>query len=368
MKILITCPRAPVSIEWAKIALKNNHNVIFVDSLEYPIGKFLSNTEYKLIPSPRIDFKNYEKEMLTLLNSVDMVIPNCEDIFFLSKVKQNNTDLSCHFFMPDSTLLFKLHNKYEFFECLNEHIAIPKTHLLTTKEEIDFNSKSILKPVYSRFGASVIREVTKQSTKDITIDDSYPWVQQEYIKGQAVCNYAICEYGKVIAHVVYRPKYLLNQAAATYFEYIEDKRCDKFIEQFAKENNYHGQVAFDFIDDGEKLYIIECNPRATSGLHLLSSSVTINDYLSITQNNTINKNSYSVGVSLFVFFGLKALKKKEFKKLIYDYKKSKNVLDNIPWYAQFFSLYEMIKRVFIYKKPLTRASTFDIEYDGEENG
>ena len=61
----------------------------------------------------------------------------------------------------------------------------------------------------------------------------------------------------------------------------------------------------------------------------------------------------------------KFLVKGEFKILLNDHQKAKDVLVGLPFYAQFISFYEMIKRTFIHKKPLTNASTFDIEYDGE---
>jgi hypothetical protein len=366
MTILITCPRAPVSIEWIKIANRGSHKVILVDSLDYPISKFYKNTTYVKIPSPKIDLAGYQREMKNLFLVVDMVIPNCEDIFFLSKLK-DLTFSKVLFFMPDTELLFTLHHKFEFFSLLNSHIKIPESRLIKSKEEIRLNEKTVLKPVYSRFGRDVIRDVNSNSIKNIEITSENPWVQQKFIHGTAICNYAICEYGEVVSHVVYKPMYLLNHAASTYFEYYEDTRCEAFITEFAKVNNYHGQVAFDFIDDGSNLYVLECNPRATSGLHLLSSSITIKSDGKLSKESEILKRSYRVGVSLYVLFGFKALLNGKFLKLHYNHKKAKNALVGLPFYSQFISLYEMIKRAIIYKKPITSASTFDIEYDGEKD-
>lgn len=366
MKILITCPRAPISIEWIKIANRGSHQVILVDSLGYPISKFYKNTTYVKIPSPKINFKGYQQEMEKLFLVIDMVIPNCEDIFFLSKLKDSTT-ADVLFFMPDTKLLFTLHHKFEFFSLLNSHIKIPKSKLIKSKKDIKLTEETVLKPVYSRFGRDVIRDVNLKSIKHIKITSENPWVQQKFIHGVAICSYAICEYGKVVSQVVYKPMYLLNQAASTYFEYYEDTRCEAFIIEFAKTNNYHGQVAFDFIDDGNHIYVIECNPRATSGLHLVSDSIAIGSDGRLYKESEISKKSYRVGVSLYLLFGLKALLNGGFLKLYNDYKKAKNILDGLPFYSQFLSLYEMIKRAIIYKRPVTSASTFDIEYDGEKD-
>ncbi|WP_418178888.1 hypothetical protein ACNSOO_07795 [Aliarcobacter lanthieri] len=256
MKILITCPRAPISIEWIKIAKQSNYDVILVDSLDYPIGIFYDKKiPYFKVASPKIDFKTYEKQMKELFLEVDIVIPNCEDIFFLSKIK-DKINSKVLFFMPSNKLLFELHNKFIFHRYLNNHIRIPKTKLITKKEDIKEDINTILKPIFSRFGRDVIREVTKEKTKNIYISKDFPWVQQEYIRGFSLCNYAICQNGEVISHVIYKPKYLLNQAASTYFEYYEDKRIANFIKEFAKDTNYTGQVAFDFIDDEKDIYIL----------------------------------------------------------------------------------------------------------------
>lgn len=366
MRILITCPRAPVSIEWIKIANRGSHQVILVDSLDYPISKFYKNTTYVKIPSPRVDFTGYQREMKNLFLVVDMVIPNCEDIFFLSKLKES-TSTKILFFMPDNELLFRLHHKFEFFSLLNSHVKIPESRVIRLKEDIRLDKETILKPVYSRFGRDVIRDVNLKNIENIIITLENPWVQQEFIHGTAICNYAVCEYGKVISHVVYKPMYLLNHAASTYFEYYEDARCEAFITEFVKANNYHGQVAFDFIDDGNDLYVLECNPRATSGLHIASSSMVIDSDGRLNKKTEIFKKPYRVGISLYLLFGFKALLNGEFLKLHHDYKRAINALDGLPFYSQFLSLYEMIKRAFIYQKHITSASTFDIEYDGEKD-
>ncbi len=366
MKIAITCPRAPVSIEWIKIAKNSNYEIVLLDSLDYPIGMFYDKSIlYIKVASPKLDFQTYKKDMEKALFDVDIVIPNCEDIFFLSKIR-DKIDSKAMFFMPNNDLLFELHNKFNFQKYLNSYVKFPKTIFIANKNEIKEDLNTILKPVFSRFGRSVIKGVTKEKIKDIYINKDFAWVQQEYIKGFALCNYAICQNKKVISHIVYKPKYLLNDAASTYFEYYEDERVNNFIKEFAKHTNYTGQVAFDFIDNGRDIYILECNPRATSGLHLISKNIEIDIRKNFMQVGKIDKNSYRVGISLFLLFGLKALIKGEFKKLLKDYKKANDVLEGLPFYAQFISFYEMIKRKFIYKKSLTNASTFDIEYDGEE--
>lgn len=377
MKVVITCPRAPVAVEWANVVRKSGDEIILVDSLRLPIGRFFPDSIYIRVASPKIEPQKYQAQMIDICMNADWVIPNCEDVFYLSKVKDSVISLSKEsnkpppfFLMPNSDILFNLHHKFNFFEYLNDIVEFPITKYLDNKSQIDTGYRCVLKPVYSRFGNQVIRAVDgvkKHKIDKVNMSLTYPWVQQEYIEGSPLCNYAICINGNVVSHVVYRPKYLLNKAAATYFECLQNKRLDQFIERFAKDNKFTGQVAFDFIEADDQIYVLECNPRATSGLHLLAQNLQfINKKLVVVQGNN-SQNACRVGVSLFVFFGLEALYNKQFGVLLCDYKRARDVIKPLPWYAQFLSLIEMLWRSIKYKRSLTSASTFDIEYDGDDD-
>lgn len=365
MKILITSPRAPVTIEWIKIAKRSGHSVILVDSLDFPIGRYFCKTiPYYKITSPGLDFERYQEQMLALLQTVDWVIPTCEDIFYLAKLKPF-APKHVVFFMPEPDLLLQLHHKYDFSACLNNAVKWPKTRLITAFDQLQEDAQSILKPVYSRFGRDVIRGVHPAKLATLAISPQRPWVQQTFIQGKALCNYALCFEGELIAHAVYQPRYLLNQAAATYFEAIEDDRLLAFTRQFAREHHYTGQVAFDFIDDGRDVYVLECNPRATSGLHLLAQGLQFDAEQFSLSYQSKPAPACRVGASLPLLFGLKALRDGQLKTLLKDYRRARDVLAGLPFYAQWLSFYEMLARAIRYRKPLTSSTTFDIEYDGE---
>lgn len=193
-------------------------------------------------------------------------------------------------------------------------------------------------------------------------------MQQDFITGQGVCNYVICEHGKVLAHAAYRPRYLLNDSASTYFEPLSDQRLDEFVTKFAEQNAYHGQAAFDFIDDGNDLWLLECNPRATSGLHLLREDL-IFDGVGRLQQRKHNAPSkpLRVGATLPLLFGYRAWKEGKWTALWQDFRRADDVIADLPFYAQWLALGEMMWRSIRHHKPLTSASTFDIEFDGDEN-
>ena len=362
MRVLITCARTPIAIEWVKVFKKIGAKIILTDSLKYPIASFESGITYIKIASPKLEFEKYKKDMQKLIEDSDLLIPNCEDIFYLAKLRDEQ-DFKASFFMPDSSLLFSLHNKYEFFKHINSYVKKPKTELIYNKNSIKISKDTILKPIYSRFGNDVIRDITKERIESIECSEKYPWVQQQKIEGKAICNYAVIENGEVISHTAYEPKYLLNNSAATYFTPYSDSRLDNFIKKFAKDTNYTGQVAFDFIDNGKDLFVLECNPRGTSGLHIISKNLNYKNG-NFSANSDATDKSYRVGNTLFTLFGTQALRSGNFKKLIYDYKNAKNVLESIPFYAQSLFLLELVLLAKKEKKSLTQISTYDIEYNG----
>lgn len=370
MNILLTSPRAPVTLEWLRLALDGGHRVWLCDSLRWPLGRFAghSTVRYYRIPPPRLDFTGYRRAMLPLLEWADFVVPTCEDIFYLARMPLNeNTRAKC--FMPPPDLLLALHHKHRLFERVPLHpdVRFPATRLITRHSEIvpdTSGRKTVLKPVFSRFGRSVVRGVTAQNIAHLTISADYPWVQQQFIDGQGLCNYALCVHGEMVAHAAYRPRYPLNQAAATYFQPVQDERAQAFTRAFAAQHAYHGQVAFDFIDDGASLWLLECNPRATSGLHLLRPNLQLDGQGGLRFSGSLPPHSYRVGNTLPLLFGRQAWRNGQWHELWRDYRAAQDVLAGLPFYAPWLAFAEMLLRARRHRIPLTDAGTFDIEYNG----
>lgn len=363
MNITITCPRAPVTIEWIKIMQRSGHEVTVVDSLRYPISRFVTGVRFVRVPSPRFENSDYARVMKEVIQKSDLVVPTCEDIFYLSALVEGSP-LKSKVFAPERSVLLALHNKLLFAHYMNEYVKVPITRLIQHVEEVDLTEKAtLLKPVFSRFGTQVVRKVTVQSIKKLVISPAHPWVQQEFIQGTPLCNYAIVQDGVVIEHVVYRPKYLINNAASTYFEFITDDRCERFIQKFAQDTRYTGQVAFDFIDDGADLYVIECNPRATSGLHLCAEGIAYKK-TKFTSTRSRSWESCRVGNSIYLMFGPRAILTGRFSVLRRDFQKAKDVLGGLPVYALVLSVFEVLILQVWYWVSFSAATTIDIEYNG----
>ncbi|MBU2713383.1 hypothetical protein [Zooshikella harenae] len=367
----MTGARAPVAIEWARLLMRAGHQVFLADSMVWPLGRFVKGIQnYIQLPSPRFNLQQYKQALIKQLrvNCIECIIPTCEEVFYLATIKVDiEAQLSgqkVEWFLPDHDLLFKLHNKFTSLTLLAGlgQVQIPATHYCLHPDDIVDDTASILKPVYSRFGRQVVRNPYQGVLTSDQINPAIPWVQQQKIVGQAICNYALFQHGKLIAHQAYLPKYCVNQSAASYFEPYDDNRLDEFVRQFGERTHYHGQVAFDFIEENNTLFVIECNPRATSGLHLLGFGLTMKDngILNYTASST---KPYRLGNIIFYCF----LFKENFKQLLVDYRYADDVfVDSVyPLIVggQWLTLVELCFRCIRYHRPVTDVSTLDIEWD-----
>lgn len=359
MIILITGARAPASLEWLRIY--KNDEIIFADSIYNPLKKI----NYVKMPSPRFDFYNFCNEYFKLFKQVDKIICNCEEIFYIAQARdiylRENPDEKYKFFIPKTDFLLCFHNKFSIFDALkniknisykNISIKYPKTYLINHISLLKNHNLNdfILKPVYSRFGSNVIRNI---DINKLEISLNNPYVLQEKINANQICNFAIFENSILKEHIVYNSLYLINNSAGSYFVRIDDENINKcifnFMQELGSSFELNGQIAFDFLmqeNEGKiDLYLIECNPRATSGLHFIN-----------------NKNTHlRVGKSILYMFFIKSLKELKLKKLFKDYYKANDVLKEFEIGIKDFVCY--ICGLLKISINLSKASTNDIEFN-----
>lgn len=374
MNILITCPRAPAVLDWIAVfsgSLKNAGQIVLCDSLRFPLAAFAARRGARLrycrIPAPRTNFAAYAAAMTDLVAQADWVIPTCEDIFHLAHVPLPEAQRE-KLFMPPRGLLLELHHKARFFDCLPHDGAVrfPATRLLAARDDIDFATagQSVFKPVYSRFGRQVKIAPVPSEIAALPVSPARPWVQQQRIFGRPLCSYAVCGHGQVAAQVVYDPMYPLNGSASTYFRRVAEPRILDFVARFAAQNAYHGQVAFDFIDDGREIYVIECNPRATSGIHLLAGALSFADGRWHFDESRVGT-AATVSKKLWPLFARQVRGKKTLRQVRADYAAARDVLAGIPARGLLLAAGETAWQAWRQGIAFTNASTADIEWNGD---
>ncbi|MEL7450537.1 MAG: ATP-grasp domain-containing protein [Pseudomonadota bacterium] len=99
---------------------------------------------------------------------------------------------------------------------------------------------------------------------------------QQRIDGETLSSFSVVRDGVLLSTVVYRAAVLSGSVAAGFERVPEHERIEQWIETFARQSRHTGFLSFDFIvnEYGEPS-AIECNPRATSGIHFLHPELLV---------------------------------------------------------------------------------------------
>ncbi len=282
MNILITGGRFFTALELARSFYRVGHKVFIADSMKRNITSFSNSIEKSFtISSPRFAFKKFTEDLKGIINDcrIDAIIPVFEETLYLAKAKdilQKEGEISSHveFFCPNLPLLEQLHDKWQFVLLMQKfQLQVPPSKLVLTGcdlDAIDLPRPYVLKPCFSRGSFGVKKITEKMSLPKISIQSNNPWVAQAWIEGKKYCSYSICRSGNIQAHVVY-PNEIVGSGYCLNFQPAEHKEIFEWVKKIVKATDYTGQISFDFIqqEDGS-LFALECNPRSTSGLHLLA--------------------------------------------------------------------------------------------------
>ncbi|HAT1923044.1 TPA: ATP-grasp domain-containing protein [Legionella pneumophila] len=379
MKALVTGARLPAALEIASGLSALGIEVFAADSLFFsPTGSSRSVIQYLRFPSPRFYFNKFRKTVLEWVDkySIDLIIPVSEEIFYLAMLHED-LNPSCTLFAPSLPFLRACHSKWDILELANNcNIISPKTVLITSKEALcrvtKHFSKYIIKPEFSRgaYGLLFHADQFKEQTK---ISEQHRWLVQEYITGQELCSYSIASKGNLLAHTVYEPLYRVGSGASLYFKPIENSLLNDYVEHFVKSYAYTGQLSFDFLITKEgRLVVLECNPRATSGVHLVAQSKAwCRAFLGekIDKIKMEDMEARAAKFSIILLNSIHALKKKQLLGFIADLRKAKDTLFNIkdlaPVLTQQLCIIEIICRCIKWKISPEIAYTFDLEWNGE---
>jgi len=388
MNILLTGGRAPAAIELARAFHRAGHTVFMAESLRghlsQPSNAIKANF---VVPAPRQNGDAFFIALKKIIeeNKIDLLIPTCEEIFHIATRRE---EFPCAVFTESIKKLDRLHNKWLFIINAVEYgLSIPETMLITTLDTL-FHAYAhwkelILKPIYSRFAArTLILPSLKQASSTLTYRSNALWVAQHYIKGTEICTYSICHDGHVTAHTAYPSTFTAGQGATLVFQHIDHPAIYNWVKTFVRENQFTGQIAFDFIQtpDGQ-IYALECNPRATSGVHLLASHPHfVEAFLNTSTDSSfrpqmgcitpIDSSSYMLSSAMLIYGLPAAFKKNNLMKWIKTFFTSNDVVldfkDPLPFLLQFRSLLSYMKLTREKGIGPIEASTFDIEWNGEE--
>ena len=396
-RILITGARAPVSIDLSRRFHAAGHKVFLCDSVRFPIGRF-TNQQHSShrVPSPRHDTAGFISELNRIIDSqqIDLVIPTSEECFYLSAHRE---ELHCRCLIEALPLLESLHNKFTFSQTYeNEFASTPRTDLIPATNQLHMympqSEKFVFKPVYSRFAESALVGPSARKLSQLNFEPAQTWVAQEKVEGTEVSSFSLANKGRLLAHSSYTTPYRAGQGAGIFFEPLEHFGILNYVESFLRQTNFTGQIGFDFIVDSEDHpWVIECNPRATSGIHLFApDSKLCEAYLSVLDTpitaDDDRRDEYAdyipmqsdvrmIGAAMPFWGSLQSILQLKPRKFIRDFRSAKDVLtdkdDRQPLFYLPLTMAELGFNAVRKFHSLQAASTDDMEWNGavlvEEN-
>ena len=377
MHVLILGARAPACLEWVRAFDEAGWTVSVGDSLSQPLSRFSRSVQHFVrLREPRQDPVAWVEALATVIKAqhINLLLPTCEEVFYLSHGLERLAPL-CRVLTSDFALLHRLHHKGHFAAMTHGWpLAAPETRLLTDRQALralgDDVARWVFKSAYSRFASQTLICPSAQQLRKVNPTNAAPWVAQRFVEGREFCSFSVLIGGDLRAHSCYHPRYRVGRGSGIYFQPSAPEPVRRFLEQFGCETGYTGQVGFDFIEDPDgRFHVLECNPRATSGVHLFDNQrQSLVSRLSEHAEHLMPPPPEPRMIALAML--LLAAPQRAFRAPFWcDYAAARDVIvqksDFWPLAAQVLSLAEIIVRAASRRCGLLAASTADIEWNGQ---
>jgi hypothetical protein len=146
------------------------------------------------------------------------------------------------------------------------------------------------------------------------------------------------------------------------------------VTKFVAATQFTGQIAFDFIEmsDGQ-LFALECNPRTTSGVHTLADQPGFVDSFfdeSMSCLTPGGNGSHMLATAMLMYGLSTSVLNRHLGKWLRAFFSSSDVIfdgkDLKPFLLQYRSIFHYLKLARENGISALEASTFDIEWNGED--
>ncbi|MEL6727192.1 MAG: ATP-grasp domain-containing protein [Pseudomonadota bacterium] len=276
MNVLLTLGRLAKGLELARALARAGHRVVIADPFQWHLVK-PSNCVAKTyrVTAPVHNTQAYLEDLRKIVDAeaIDLVIPVSEEALFTSRV---GPLLPAHtrLFGPGFDHMARLHDKLAFAErCREIGLSAPETYRADSPEAsaMTLRSDYILKPIHgcSGIGVRLSQKGDPLSPEDVNSEN----LVQTRLYGRQITSFSIVRDGTVLATGLYEGDVYLGTVSVRFKRVDDLPDVFEWIETFAKAETYTGFLSLDFfVPDTGIPHAIECNPRLTSGLHLLNPS------------------------------------------------------------------------------------------------
>lgn len=266
--VLLTLGRLPKGLDIARSFAAAGWRVVVAEPFGWTlVGASRAVAASHRVPAPAAGHAAYLAALRAVAarEGVSLVVPVSEETMHVAHLAGPPL-----FTMPPA-LVLRAHHKIGFIELARGMgLDVPESAALGTPEAAALAARTdfITKPVHSCSG----RGVRFFHGGEAPPREPVETVLQARVRGQIVSSCAIARDGRVVGNALYRGTQFSGSVAIA-FERIEHPATEAWIARFVAGTGWTGFVSFDFIIDAAgRPWAIECNPRATSGLHFFETA------------------------------------------------------------------------------------------------
>ncbi|MFT7521067.1 MAG: hypothetical protein ACI9MC_003218, partial [Kiritimatiellia bacterium] len=178
--------------------------------------------------------------------------------------------------------------------------------------------------------------------------------------------------GRITAHACYNLDFSAGKGSAIRFSALQHPAARAWVETFVAAEELTGMVAFDFFDVHGEVVAIECNPRLTSGVHLMNdANAVVRAFFEV--DGPVVEPVEGVSAQLaapMLLYGLpQAVQRGNVKAWWEAFRSSREVSwqagDARPFLFQGVSIAALTLTALRHREGLLDATTHDIRWDGE---
>ncbi len=267
--VLLTLGRLPKALDIARGFAALGWRVIVAEPFRWHLtGSSNTVARSYVVRAPAVDHARYLDDLALIIaaEKVSLVVPVSEETMHVAFLAARlGPDVRVFTVAPEAVL--GLHSKQGFVAAAGAYgLRVPTTRRLDAGGTADRDV--IVKPVFSCSGRGVRRIRRGEALPEP--DPAHPAIIQDFIEGQEVSTCSIAHQGRALATVVYRGGIMSGSVAVSFERIDPSPALVDWIDRFIAGCGHSGFISFDLILDKDGVpYGIECNPRATSGVHFL---------------------------------------------------------------------------------------------------
>jgi predicted ATP-grasp superfamily ATP-dependent carboligase len=268
--VLLTLGRLPKALDLARGFAELGWRVFVAEPFKrHLVGASRTITRSHRVAAPVDGVQRYLDDLSRVIEAerIDLVLPVSEETPHVAFLHERLGRTATLFTMPPHAVL-GLHDKHGFVRrASSAGLTVPETHALgeAAATALARSGPVVVKPIHSCSGRGVRFLAAGTDLPPPSPDN--PAIVQRFVPGEEFSSCSIAHDGRISSTVIYRAAQKSGSVAVA-FERVEHAAVDAWIRRFVASERWTGFIAFDIVVDATGVpWGIECNPRATSGLH-----------------------------------------------------------------------------------------------------